>query len=520
MTIRTTIRQPDELMRHVDRTAPTRRRSAARPGALPLIVREAARGHRAFVVVPLVQEDEAGDRDSVEAAAKMLRRATGTRRRTDAGVPGSPPAIEIVHGQMKASERDERMERFRSGETPMLVGTTVLEVGVDVPEATVMLILDADRFGLAQLHQLRGRVGRGEEQAYCVLVSSLYPGRSADESSWTDEQRLVKARLDAVAGHSDGFVLAEPGLRAAPRGRAAGPPAERPAAVARRVAGGGRHRALSVEARKLAERIVDAEGRLKPDLRGSPAGVDAAGWPASAQATSWRRVDADGRSRSARGDVLPPRRARCLTPAGSSPVRPAACGCWHRGPARGRCRTGSSRRSSPRWIGARRHLAGAVPRPVRRQRRGRHRGAQPGRAERRVRRARPGAARVIGENLRRAHARDEWHVVRARRSSASWPAARPSRARRSAPWSLDPPYGDTDPGAPRWSCSGTRAGWLRGRCGGRGQALLAGRAARARREPVLSASRRFGETVLSFLPPAAGRRAGTPGRSRRSGANP
>ena len=72
------------------------------------------------------------------------------------------PLIEIVHGQMKASERDARMERFRSGEVPIVVGTTVLEVGVDVPEATVMLILDADRFGLAQLHQLRGRVGRGE----------------------------------------------------------------------------------------------------------------------------------------------------------------------------------------------------------------------------------------------------------------------------------------------------------------------------------------------------------------------
>src|SRR5205823_5905653 len=84
--------------------------------------------------------------------------------------------------------------------------TTVLEVGVDVPEATVMMILDADRFGLAQLHQLRGRVGRGEAASYCVLVSERYPA-SADGAD--DEQAAVKARLDALANTTDGFALAE-----------------------------------------------------------------------------------------------------------------------------------------------------------------------------------------------------------------------------------------------------------------------------------------------------------------------
>src|SRR4029078_13628143 len=122
-----------------------------------------------------------------------------------AGIDIDIPNIEIVHGQMKASDRDARMERFRSGEAQVVVGTTVLEVGVDVPEATVMLILDADRFGLAQLHQLRGRVGRGEAVSYCVLVSERYPhGAPAG-----DDEAQVKARLDALAATSDGFALAE-----------------------------------------------------------------------------------------------------------------------------------------------------------------------------------------------------------------------------------------------------------------------------------------------------------------------
>jgi ATP-dependent DNA helicase RecG len=268
ITIRTTIRQPDELVRHVDRKGDRSGDApAARPGVIPFIVGEAARGHRSFVVVPLVQEDEAATATSVEAAARMLRErwdeAAGL-----AGVPGTPAAIEIVHGQLKASVRDERMERFRSGETTVLVGTTVLEVGVDVPEATVMLILDADRFGVAQLHQLRGRVGRGEQQAYCILVSSLYPGHRTAESTWTDEQRLVRARLDAVAGHSDGFVLADLDFELRREGellglQQSGLPPFRVASMAV-----GRHRALSGEARTLAEQIVDADGRLQPDLEG------------------------------------------------------------------------------------------------------------------------------------------------------------------------------------------------------------------------------------------------------------
>ncbi len=150
------------------------RRSDGSPGALSPIVREVAAGHRAFVVVPLVEDDPAAGAKSVEGGAALVSDNWAAAAEA-VGIDLALPAIEIVHGQMKASERDARMERFRSGEVPIVVGTTVLEVGVDVPEATVMMILDADRFGLAQLHQLRGRVGRGEAMSYCVLVTERYP---------------------------------------------------------------------------------------------------------------------------------------------------------------------------------------------------------------------------------------------------------------------------------------------------------------------------------------------------------
>ncbi len=254
-TIRTTVRHADELLRHGEK-----------PGVIPFIAAEAARGRRTFVIVPLVQDDETATATSVETAAAMLRESWDEAVAL-AGVPGTPAAIEIVHGQMKAADRDERMVRFRAGETSILVGTTVLEVGVDVPEATVMLILDADRFGVAQLHQLRGRVGRGEDQAYCILVSSLYPRRESPEARWTDEARLVKARLDAVAQHTDGFVLAELDFELRREGemlglQQSGLPPLRVASLAVP-----RHRELSLEARAQAERLVDEDGHLPAQLR-------------------------------------------------------------------------------------------------------------------------------------------------------------------------------------------------------------------------------------------------------------
>ena len=118
--------------------------------------------------------------------------------------------VGLVHGQMDRKQKSQAMESFRAGQTQVLVTTTVIEVGVDVPEATVMMVLDADRFGLAQLHQLRGRVGRGEAESYCVLVTERYPHDPANPAD--DEEATVAARLDALVATTDGFVLAEKDL--------------------------------------------------------------------------------------------------------------------------------------------------------------------------------------------------------------------------------------------------------------------------------------------------------------------
>jgi len=215
------------------------------------IVEQVRKSHRAFVVVPLVEEDEetaARSADEVAAALPdQLRRAA---ERAD--LPTEPVArVGVVHGQMKAAERDQTMDQFRRGDLDVLVGTTVLEVGVDVPEATVMLILDADRFGLAQLHQLRGRVGRGEAQSYCVLVSD-------------SNDQTAKARLEALATHTDGFELAELDLDLRREGELlglnqSGLPTLRIASLRDK---GDRERA--VQARSIAERLLDEHGALLP----------------------------------------------------------------------------------------------------------------------------------------------------------------------------------------------------------------------------------------------------------------
>src|SRR5207249_36048 len=108
--------------------------------------------------------------------------------------------VALLHGQMPSREKDRVMEEFRRGEASVLISTTVIEVGVDVPEATVMLIENAERFGLSQLHQLRGRVGRGAHGGWCVLFAD-------------DTTEDAKARLEAIASTTDGFALAEADLR-------------------------------------------------------------------------------------------------------------------------------------------------------------------------------------------------------------------------------------------------------------------------------------------------------------------
>jgi ATP-dependent DNA helicase RecG len=145
-------------------------------------------GRQAYVVCPLVELSETSLARAAEAEAERLRRAELKDFR-----------VGCVHGRLKTPERRELMARFKARELDVLVATTVIEVGVDVPNATVMIVQEADRFGLAQLHQLRGRVGRGAEQSYCVLVS-----RAKEELT-----ESAHARLQALVDTSDGFELAE-----------------------------------------------------------------------------------------------------------------------------------------------------------------------------------------------------------------------------------------------------------------------------------------------------------------------
>jgi ATP-dependent DNA helicase RecG len=145
-------------------------------------------GQRAYWVCPLVEESEKIDLAAVEARFAELRKKFGT-------------CVDLVHGRMKGADKDAAMERFAAGKTQLLVATTVIEVGVDVPEATIMVIEHAERFGLAQLHQLRGRVGRGPGHSTCLLIYKAPLGETA------------KARLAILRETEDGFRIAEEDLR-------------------------------------------------------------------------------------------------------------------------------------------------------------------------------------------------------------------------------------------------------------------------------------------------------------------
>jgi ATP-dependent DNA helicase RecG len=151
---------------------------------------EIKKGRQVYVVYPLVEETEKSDLKAATEMAAHLQKDI---------FPGH--RVGLLHGRMKADEKENVMASFKSGETPLLVSTTVIEVGVDVPNATVMVIEHPERFGLAQLHQLRGRVGRGAHQSYCVLMGPRM---------FTDEAR---ERLNAFTRTNDGFRIAEEDLR-------------------------------------------------------------------------------------------------------------------------------------------------------------------------------------------------------------------------------------------------------------------------------------------------------------------
>lgn len=160
-----------------------------RDRAYQFIAREIAAGRQAYVICPMVEESEMIEAENVLDYTKLLR------EKLPAGI-----TVEYLHGKMKGKEKNKIMERFASGEIQVLVSTTVVEVGVNVPNATVMMIENAERFGLAQLHQLRGRVGRGAHQSYCIMVNC-------------SDQDGTQERLDILNRSNDGFYIASEDLK-------------------------------------------------------------------------------------------------------------------------------------------------------------------------------------------------------------------------------------------------------------------------------------------------------------------
>lgn len=155
-----------------------------RKKAYEFIRKEVEAGHQAYVICPMVEESEAMDAENVVEYTEVLRTEL-------------PPSfcIEYLHGKMKPKEKNEIMERFLANEIQVLVSTTVIEVGVNVPNATVMMVENSERFGLAQLHQLRGRVGRGGAQSYCIFLHKL-------------DGKQIRERLDILCKSNDGFEIA------------------------------------------------------------------------------------------------------------------------------------------------------------------------------------------------------------------------------------------------------------------------------------------------------------------------
>ena len=153
------------------------------------LVKEIQKGSQAYVISPLIEESEALDLKNAIALEEELIAYFGDRAR-----------IALLHGKMKGEEKEAIMQAFKQGEIDLLVSTTVIEVGVNVPNATVMIIMDADRFGLSQLHQLRGRVGRGDKQSYAVLVAN-------------PKTESGKRRMKIMTETTNGFVLAEEDLK-------------------------------------------------------------------------------------------------------------------------------------------------------------------------------------------------------------------------------------------------------------------------------------------------------------------
>jgi ATP-dependent DNA helicase RecG len=210
-------------------------------------------GRQAYVVCPLIEESETTQARAAEAEAERLRRAELRGYR-----------VGLLHGRLKPAERRALMAKFNARELDVLVATTVIEVGVDVPNATIMIVQEADRFGLAQLHQLRGRVGRGAEQSYCLLIS-----RAREELT-----EAAVARLEALVRTTDGFELAEVDLDLRGGGQLLG--TRQSGLSDLHFAHIRRDRELLEKARALAAELVDSAGPLEDEVEARFSALDSA----------------------------------------------------------------------------------------------------------------------------------------------------------------------------------------------------------------------------------------------------
>jgi ATP-dependent DNA helicase RecG len=208
-------------------------------------------GRQAYVVCPLIEESETSQARAAEAEAGRLRSAELRGYR-----------VGLLHGRLRPAERRELMAHFKARELDVLVATTVIEVGVDVPNATIMIVQEADRFGLAQLHQLRGRVGRGAEQSYCLLISRA-------REDLTDS---AVARLEALVRTADGFELAEVDLDIRGGGQLLG--TRQSGLTDLRFAHLRKDRPLLERARAVADELVDVEGPFSDEVERIFTGLD------------------------------------------------------------------------------------------------------------------------------------------------------------------------------------------------------------------------------------------------------
>jgi ATP-dependent DNA helicase RecG len=203
---------------------------------------EIAKGRQIYVVYPLIEESEKLDLKNLMEGYEALQRE----------FPLPQYQLSIVHGRMKPADKDFDMQRFVKGQTQIMVATTVIEVGVNVPNASVMVIEDADRFGLSQLHQLRGRVGRGAEQSYCILMTDFKLSTDARE------------RIQTLCRTNDGFEIAEADLRLRGPGNIEG--TQQSGDLNLHIADLGRDGKILQTARALAVRILEKDPRLEHPL--------------------------------------------------------------------------------------------------------------------------------------------------------------------------------------------------------------------------------------------------------------